>query len=152
MSAAVWTSTGAILTDHTSKIAYKSILCTLDDSEESEGILRVAVSLASSYEAQLSLVRVVQMPPPAAEIDFSPYRKDIMDAADDGLRALKEKVGIDAAHAVVEATVADGVREEAMRRKADLIIMGRGRAQSTLRMWSHVYPVIRESPCPVLSL
>jgi len=152
VSAAVWTGTGAILTDHTSNIPYKSILCALDDSEEAEGVLRVAASLAPSYEAQLSLVRVVQMPPPTAELDFSPYKKDIMNAADDGLRALKEKVGIDAPHAVVEATVADGIREEAMRRKADLIIIGRGRAQSTLRMWSHVYPVVRESPCPVLSL
>jgi len=100
----------------------------------------------------LSLVRVVQMPPPTAELDFSPYKKDIMDAADDGLRTLQEKVGIDSPLAVVEATVADGVREESMRRNADLVIIGRGRAQSTLRMWSHVYPVVRESPCPVLSL
>jgi nucleotide-binding universal stress UspA family protein len=114
-------------------------LCALDDSEEAQGVLRVAVSLASSYEAQLSLVRVVQMPPPTAELDFSPYKKDIMDAADDGLRTLQEKVGIDSPLAVVEATVADGVREESMRRNADLVIIGRGRAQSTLRMWSHVY-------------
>jgi nucleotide-binding universal stress UspA family protein len=78
----------------------------LDDSEEAQGVLRVAVSLASSYEAQLSLVRVVQMPPPTAELDFSPYKKDIMDAADDGLRTLQEKVGIDSPLAVVEATVA----------------------------------------------
>jgi nucleotide-binding universal stress UspA family protein len=127
------------LTDHTSKIPYKSILYALDDSEEAQGVLRVAVSLASSYEAQLSLVRVVQMPPPTAELDFSPYKKDIMDAADDGLRTLQEKVGIDSPLAVVEATVADGVREESMRRNADLVIIGRGRAQSTLRMWSHVY-------------
>jgi nucleotide-binding universal stress UspA family protein len=105
----------------------------LDDSEEAQGVLRVAVSLASSYEAQLSLVRVVQMPPPTAEFDFSPYKNDIMDAADDGLRTLQEKVGIDSPLAVVEATVADGVREESMRRNADLVIIGRGRAQSTLR-------------------
>jgi nucleotide-binding universal stress UspA family protein len=119
------------LTDHTSKIPYKSILCALDDSEEAQGVLRVAVSLASSYEAQLSLVRVVQMPPPTAELDFSPYKKDIMDAADDGLRTLQEKVG--SPLAVVEAKVADGVHEESMRRNADLVIIGRGRAQSTLR-------------------
>jgi len=46
------------------------------------------------------------MPPPTAELDFSPYKKDIMDAADDGLRTLQEKVGIDSPLAVVEATVA----------------------------------------------
>lgn len=152
VSAAVWTSTGAVLANHTSKIPYGSILCALDESDEAEAVLRMAAAFASSYRAHLSLVRVAQMPPPSPEIDLSRYSKEIVDAADAGLKELKGKLGIDAPHVVLEATVADGVREEAVRRKADLIIMGRGRAQSTLRMWSHVYPVIRESPCPVLSL
>jgi nucleotide-binding universal stress UspA family protein len=152
VSAAVWTSTGASLTHHTSKIPYGSILCALDDSDEAEAVLRMAAAFASSYQAQLSLVRIVEMPPPSPEIDFARYTKEIVSAADAGLRELKGKLGVNAPHAVLEAAVADGVREEAVRRKADIIIMGRGRAQSTLRMWSHVYPVIREAPCPVLSL
>ena len=55
-------------------------------------------------------------------------------------------LGVDAPHAVLDATVSDCVREEAVRRKADLIILGRGRAQGTFRILSHVYPVVRESP------
>ena len=152
VGAAVWTGTGAILTNHTPQIPYRSVLCALDDSEEAEGVLRAAAAFASRYEAQLSLVQIVERPPLAMEIDYAPYKKDIMDAADAGLRELKVRVGVDAPHAVLDATVSDGVREEAVRRKADLIIMGRGRAQGTFRILSHVYPVVRESPCPVLSI
>ena len=152
VSAAVWTGTGAILTDHTPAIPYKSVLCALDDSDEAEAVLRTAAAFASGYQAQLSLVRIAQMPPPSPEIDFGRYMKAIMDANDAGLRDLKGKLGLNAPHAVLQGTVSDGVRQEAVRRKADLIIMGRGRAQSTLRLWSHVYPIVRESPCPVLSI
>jgi len=55
-------------------------------------------------------------------------------------------LGVDAPHAVLDATVSDGVREEAVRRKADLIILGRGRAQGTFRILSHVYPSFVNPP------
>jgi len=152
VSAAVWTGTGAILTNHTPQIPYRSVLCALDESEEAEGVLRFATSFSSRYEAKLSLVQIIERPPLAMEIDYGPYKKDIMDAADARLRELKGQVGVDAPHAVLDATISNGVREESVRRNADLIILGRGCAQGTFRILSHVYPVIRESPCPVLSI
>jgi nucleotide-binding universal stress UspA family protein len=153
VSAAVWTGTGSALTDHAPGIPYKSVLCALDDSDEAPGVLKAAAAFACTYHAQLALVHVVEMPPPTLEIDFSPYRKDLTDAADLRLRELKGQLGIDAPHAVLDAIVPDGVRQEAVRRKADLIITGRGRAQATFsRMWSRLYPIVREAPCPVLSI
>jgi nucleotide-binding universal stress UspA family protein len=151
-TAAVWTATGATLTNHTPTIPCRSILCTLDESDEAEAVLRMAAAFAAISQAQLSLVRVAQMPPPSPEIDFTDYMKKLVTNADAGLRELKGRVGVDAPHVVVEGGVADGIRHEAIRRRADLLIMGRGRALNSLRMWSHVYPVIRESPCPVLSI
>jgi hypothetical protein len=45
------------------------------------------------------------------------------------------------------------VHAEAIRLKADLIITGRGRIQGRLsRMWAHLYSIVRDSPCPVLSV
>jgi hypothetical protein len=83
----------------------------------------------------------------------SGIRLTLMDAADFRLRELKGQLGIDAPHAVIDAAIAAGVSEEAILRKADLIVVGRGRAQDTFeRIWSHVYPIVREAPCPVLSI
>jgi hypothetical protein len=37
--------------------------------------------------------------------------------------------------------------------KADLVVVGRGNIQGTLsRVWSHLYSIVRDSPCPVLSI
>ncbi len=153
VGAAVWTGTGSTLVDHEPKLPYSSVLCALDDSDDAEGVMRVAAAFASHYQAQLFLVHVVETPPAALEIDFSPYRRDLMDAADFRLRELKGQLGIEAHHAVIDGAVAAAVRAEAVRRKADLIITGRGHAVGTFsRMWSHVYPIVRESPCPVLTI
>jgi nucleotide-binding universal stress UspA family protein len=149
----VWTGAGSALTDHHPAAAYNSIVCALNDSDEAEAVLRAAAALAHSYRARLSLVRVVETPPPASEIDFTPYRKELMDSADVWVRELKDQLGIDASHCVIDSQVAEGVHQEAVRLKADLIVVGRGHAQGTFsRLWSRLYQIVRESPCPVLSI
>ena len=153
ISAAVWTGTGAAFTGHPPRIPYKSILCALDNGDEAEVVLRAAHAFAGAYRAQLWLVHAVETPPPTLEIDFGPYRQELLNAADFRLRELKGRLGIDAPHAVIDATVAAGVHEEALRRNADLIVTGRGHAHGTFsRIWSSLYAVVRESPCPVLSI
>ena len=89
----------------------------------------------------------------ALEIDVSSFRRAIIDSADLKLRELKGKLGIDAPHTVTDEIMIDGIRKEALRRNADLVIVGRGRSQGLLSgIWSRLYPLICESPCPVLSI
>ena len=153
LGAAVWTGTGTALSQHTPAIPYKSVLCALDETDEAGAVLTAASALACDYNARLWLVHVIEMPPPMVEVDTSPYWQSLADSADFRLRELKGRLNIDAPHAVLEGNVVNALREEAVRRQADLIVMGRGRVQGTLtRLWSHVYPVVRESPCPVLSI
>jgi nucleotide-binding universal stress UspA family protein len=153
VSAPVWTGTRYALMHDVPSIPYKSVVCALDDSDEAEGVLKAAAAFACAYNAQLWLVHVVETPPATVDIDFSPYMKDLMAAADLRLRELKCKLGINAAHAVIDGSIADRVRDEVSRRKADLIITGRGHSQTAISsMWSQVYPIVRESPCPVLSI
>ena len=158
VSAAVWTGAGSVFEGHTPRIPYTSVLCALDlgkgdEEEEAEAVLTAAAAFASGYKARLSLVHVVETPPANLAVDFSPYKKDLMDTADFKLRELKGKLGIDAPHAVIDAGVPEGIHQEVVRRNADLIITGRGRAQATFSaMWSRLYPIVRQSPCPVLSI
>jgi nucleotide-binding universal stress UspA family protein len=153
LGAAVWTGTGSVFAGHTPAIPYKSVLCAVDDSEETPAVLKAAAAFASGYQARLSLVRIVEMPAETLEIDLSPYKKELMAGADFKLRELKGELGIDAPHAVIDARVPDGIRQEAARTNADLIITGRGHAQAAFHtIWSRLYPIIRQSPCPVLSI
>ena len=125
----------------------------LHDVSTAVWTLRAATALAQCYRAQLSLVHVAETPRGALDIDFEPYKKDLMDAADHWLWQMKRTLAVDAPHRVVDAAPSAGIRETAIQRKADLIVVGRGRAQDTFgRMWSQLCPIIRESPCPVLSI
>jgi nucleotide-binding universal stress UspA family protein len=148
----VWTGIGSGLADHVSSIPYRSIVCALDDTTEAEAVLKGAAALAGAYGAQLSLLHLIQTPV-AQRVDFGPYRAELSDAAQNMLRELKAKLGVDAPAAVIDAPISDGVRDEVLRRKADLVITGRGHAQGLIsRMWSHLYSIVRESPCPVMSI
>ena len=150
---AIWTGVGSALDGHHAEIPYRSIVCALDSTEDAEVVLRAAASLAKSYDAKLSLVHVVVIPPPTSEIDFSISPQELMDAAEQTLQALKSKLGIEAPHLITDAPIVDGIRAEALNRKADLPVVGRGSAQAAVsRIWSHLYTLIRESPCPVLSI
>lgn len=153
VGAAVWCGAGAVFAGHTPALPYKSVLCAVDDSEEARAVLNAAAAFASGYKARLSIVRAVEMPPATPEIDLSPYKAELLAAADFKLRELKGELGIDAPHVVIESKVSDGIREEAVRLNADLIITGRGHAQGAFSaIWSRLYPIVRQSPCPVLSI
>jgi nucleotide-binding universal stress UspA family protein len=153
ISAAVWTGVGAELSEHPVRIPYQSIVCALDDSVEAECVLRAASSLASAYHAQLWIVHVVPTPPAYPDIDIEAHTRRLTEASQSRLRELKAKLGVDAPHTVIDALLAEGIHQEVIRRKADLLVTGRGHSIGTFsRLWSHLYSIIRDSPCPVLSV
>jgi nucleotide-binding universal stress UspA family protein len=153
VSAAVWTGVGAAIEGHAPAVPYKSIVCALDQTDEAEVILRAAASLATSYQAELALVHVLEMPPATPEIDFSRYRKDLVDAANAHLLDMKGRLNLDAPHTVIDIGIAEGIHQEVLRRKADLVVVGRGHDQGVVsRVWSRLYSIVRDSPCPVLSI
>lgn len=148
----VWTGIGSSLAEHLAEIPYRSMLCALDDSAEAEAVLKGAVALAGAYGAKLALLHAIQTPV-LGRAEFSPYRKELIDAAHNRLREMKVNLGIDACATVMDAPVAEAVREVVLRQKADLVITGRGHSQAGVsRLWSHLYSIVRESPCPVLSV
>jgi universal stress protein A len=145
----VWTSApGAKL-----GTPYRSILAAVELTDEAETVVRAAAALAASYKAELRIASVLEMPPVSLETAFGPYKSDLVQAAEDIMASLKQKTGVDAPLAILDGPIADAIHDEAVRAKADLIVTGRGRVQGALsRMWSFLYPIIRQSPCPVLSI
>lgn len=149
VSTPVWTGTPAMKP----ALPYRCILCALDQSAESEAVVRAGAALARSYGARLCLVHVVEMPPASWEIDVSGVRSHMIESAQYHIRELEAALGIHATHNVVEGPVASAVAREAERVEANLIVAGRGHAQGVFaRLWSNLYAIVREAPCPVLSL
>jgi nucleotide-binding universal stress UspA family protein len=153
VGAAVWTGAGATLPDHAAKIPYHSIVCALDESDEAEAVLRASASIALTYQAQLWILHVVPTPPAYPDVDLEEHTKRLTETSQFKLRELKAKLGVDAPHTVIDSLLADGIHQEIVRKKADLLITGRGHSTGTFsRLWSHLYAIIRDSPCPVLSI
>jgi len=153
VSTAVWTGVGGAPSDHPAKLPYQSIVCALDDSNEAEAVLRAAASIASAYRAQLWILHVVPTPPAYPDIDLEEHTRRLNEASEVRLSELKAKVGVDAPHTVIDALLAEGIHHEVVHRQADLLVTGRGHSTGTFsRIWSHLYSIIRDSPCPVLSI
>ena len=125
----------------------RSILCAVRLDAESEATLRLASQLARAFGAHVCLLHV------AAE-DERGDREASAAALD---RAFREIQGVGAAvdcHVrILAADWPEGIRQTAIDEAADLVIVGRGHARASVsRVWSHLYTVIRESPCPVISV
>ncbi len=142
-----------VWTGHPLRIPYTSILATIDTSDEAEAVIRAAAALAASYGAKLSLAYVLEMPPVSMETAFGNYHDDFMKAADARIVELKKRSGVNAPHTILEGPVADAIHDHAVQTTADLIVTGRGVVYGAVsRLWSHLYPIIRHAPCPVLSI
>lgn len=151
--ATVFTGVGSTLAGHQPHLPYRSVVCAVSDGPETESVVQAAAAFAESYRAKLALIHVVELPPASWEVDITPYRKDLMEAAEKRLTDLLEKLKLDAPVHVVDFVMPDAIHDEAVNRKADLIIVGRGHAHGTFsRIWSRLYSVVRAAPCPVMSI
>lgn len=149
---AVWTD--AHHSEGEARFLYRKVLAAIDlDTGESEAVIKAAACLAQQYQADLRLLHVVENPPAAWDVDYAPYRRALSDAADARMRSLRHETGIAAPYDIAEGRPADEIRRLALEHKADIVVTGRGHAQGGLsRAWSQLYPIIREAPCPVLSV
>ena len=142
-----------VWTGHPLRIPYTSILAAIDTSDEAEAVIRAASALAESYGAEVSLAYALDMPPIGIGEAFLDYHDDFVKAADARIIELKKRAGVSAPHTILDGPVADTIHDEALRTAADLIVTGRGLVYGAVsRMWSHLYPIIRHAPCPVLSI
>jgi nucleotide-binding universal stress UspA family protein len=150
-SCAVWTATATAIAAKGPRP--KLIVGAVDDSDESQSVMKAVQALAKSYGAQMAFVHVLGLPPMSMEIDYAAIRNDLKEGAQARLRESLANMGIDAPHTVIEGNVAHGLHDWLGERNADLLVTGRGHAGGGLgRVWSNLYSIVRESPCPVLSI
>ena len=152
VSCAVWT--GIHDDPKPPAIPYRSIVCTISSaSEESRAVIMAADSLAKSYRAKLTLVHVVEVANAAWEVTMSEYRQEMIEAGEKMLAKLKQEMNLDADLRVSEDMVSPGVSKIAKEVEADLMIVGRGHSQDWMaRFTSRLYSIVRDAPCPVLSI
>jgi nucleotide-binding universal stress UspA family protein len=146
--------TGAHLTEHdeSGKIAISNIVCAIDRDTQSLETLKWASSLAADFQATLSIVHVMPRLDPGSGV--SSDLKAPMEAI------VREEIGnLQSAAAaksmaisIQEGDVAHAVCGYAKSVGAHLVVIWRGKDRQMGRLRTNAYGIIRQSPCPVLSI
>lgn len=130
-----------------------TIVCAVDDKQESISIIKSASDLADLYSATLHLLHVVP------EIDVrnktlkAAWQQELKESGWLQIGALRQDAGVTAEIHVESGSVSHTVRKAALECNAGLVVIGRGHAQGLLgRLRTNAYAIIRDSPCPVLSI
>ena len=133
---------------------FRTVLCGVDLTEDSIATMRFACRLASENHAKLFLVHAV----PGAEVAPEKYfegdlRQYLEQEARKSIAQLQETAGIHVPLCLGMGQVSHVLRDSALGHSADLVVIGRGKATRTLgRLRSNVYSIIRDAPCPVISM
>jgi nucleotide-binding universal stress UspA family protein len=134
------------------------MLCAVDLNPGSKELLLKAVEFAASCGATLRIVHAVPGADPSAvaylgNIPDPDFRNFLLQGAREELVRLQTEAGTSLAVCVEGGNVSKVVQLAVEQHGADLVVIGRGKLDSTMgRLRTHAYSIIRDSPCPVISL
>jgi nucleotide-binding universal stress UspA family protein len=147
----VWTATHVEDQPALRHVAGRNVLCAVDATPKSSLLMQWAAEFAKFTGAALRLVHAVSgiQGWPERQLDEETLRAQ----ARESIEKLQKSVGVTAPVCVAVGEVASAVREEADRHNSDLIVIGRGVLHERLGpLRTHAYGIIRQAPCPVLSV
>jgi nucleotide-binding universal stress UspA family protein len=132
----------------------QNMFCSIDTTPESVDTIRYATELASRFQAKLRLVHAVPgAGPPYADSERDPFNSFLLDSARDKITQLQQSAGTNWEICIGGGKVSKVVHDAALHHDGDLIVIGRGKRSELLgRLRTHAYSIIRDAPCPVLSL
>jgi nucleotide-binding universal stress UspA family protein len=150
----VWTAAHAPEPSHRAHPQPRYILCALDLKPESRHTLEFALEMGADTKATVELLHIAPEGEIEPMISESRLHELLVETARSKLVKIQEEAGAaDVQVVLAGGSVANMVRHMAMQKRADLVVIGRGCIlQSIGRLRANAYAIIREAPCPVLSV
>jgi nucleotide-binding universal stress UspA family protein len=153
----VWTGPHLEAEPPRDAIAFNTVLCAVGLEPQHQSILAWAAEIAREFGAKLIVYHAVLCSPLTAKLAdhyFDPvYRAQVADEAHTRIEAMLQALDATAEVRIdMRGDVPDALAEAARACHANLVVIGRGQAHAGGRMKSDVYTIIRESPCPVVSV
>ena len=144
-----------------SKLCCQRIVCDIDIVPESVNLIRKAADFAESFEAKVWLAHTVAKVHTMGDefglggthsewaINLQNY---YVDFAVREIAKLQQEAGTHFEVSIEPGVISTAAAQIARARDADLVIIGRSSHGWFSGFRSHAYPIVHESPCPVLSL
>ena len=132
-------------------LAPKNILVAADFTPASERAAQYAAGLAVEHHSQLALLHVVN----PKELEHVPDRDRIIQVMEANLQdLLGQGVRVPFTTRIASGRVAQTILQNAEELDADLLVLGVHPSAGVLDrfMWPIAYEVVRDSPCPVLTV
>jgi nucleotide-binding universal stress UspA family protein len=135
---------------------WSQVLCALDTDPRDAAVLKWAAELkctstTAGSPINLRLVHAVEGAS-NRESDPSMYQF-LFQIAKERIAAMQSDVGTSFEVCFLPGNVGHAVHQAAIGHNADLVVIGRGVLQKTLgRLRSNAYSIIRQAPCPVMSI
>ncbi len=131
------------------------VLCAVDLGPETGKALSYAARFARDFGAELEVVHVIPALDPSFDLEASAeWRSSVMDKVREELAEAMEAAGAETANVhIEEGEVAEAICSCASLTGASLLVIARGPHEgSGRRLRTDAYAVVRQSPCPVLSV
>jgi nucleotide-binding universal stress UspA family protein len=149
----VWTGVHMEEAPPAESIQLRNIVAALDLGPQSLRTLEWAAHLANEFNAKLTLVHALACMEPAGEFIHGDWRADMMANAREQMAALQGPAKVDAEVKIQCGDPPHVICGFAERLRADLLVIGRGSAAGVFgRLRANAYSIIRQSPCPVVSV
>ena len=151
----VWTAAHAATPSYPAATEWRKVVCAIDATPEALHLLRYAKEMASTFHSRIHLVHVV--PPPMETRPEKYFDREfeavVNEAARNKIQEMQREAGTDFRLCIEAGKTSAVVAAAAEDDEADLVLTGRGAlAQFGGRLRTNVYAIVRDAPCPVLSI
>jgi nucleotide-binding universal stress UspA family protein len=149
----VWTGVHLEQTPPVELSGIRSIVCAIDLDTKAENILRWSAKVAMEYGARLTIAHAVPSTDARPDKYFdTEFTSSLVHMTREDIANRLRSANVEATICVGSGDVAKFVHHAAASHKADLVLIGRSEPGLLGRLRTHGYSIVRESPCPVLSV
>ncbi len=135
-------------------LAPRKIVCAVDLGPQSASVLAWADQMAQEFHSQLTVVHATPLAESHSEETFDPeWRADVEERVREKLNGLIGGMHTTASLLIESGSPAEVVADTVDQFNADLLVIGRSEAAGMFgRLRTNAYAIIRQSPCPVVSV
>jgi nucleotide-binding universal stress UspA family protein len=135
-------------------LAPRKIVCAVDLGPQSAKALAWADQMAVEFHSQLTVVHATPLAESHSEETFDPeWRANVEERVREKLNVLIAGTHTSASMLIESGSPAEVVADTVDQFNADLLVIGRSEAAGMFgRLRTNAYAIIRQSPCPVVSV
>jgi nucleotide-binding universal stress UspA family protein len=132
---------------------FRRILCAVERDTKDARVIRWAMELGQQAGAEVQLIHAIPGDPQTHEFTDRIFVEQLFQGARGALDKIQGEAGSKLDVLLRLGKPAQVIHDQARSQEADLVIVGRGVIQKALgRLRSTAYAIIREAPCPVISV